>query len=409
MYKYKKDSLVTTTPGRSWSLHTSYPSIAGLHSEVQSGASARNSLITRRTSDSIMAVESIHRKELLSLDLNKKSLEHSMLAYSEKMKDIAGKKSKHSHALGHESPTRYDEHSRSSRKSSVGSIWAESTPRNGMLPRLLKTNDESVVKNCEILSKHNHLGVESETGCEDTGNRITKTITKKYPSMPGSLNQYRRRRIGVYQNPDPDIILEISESSRISDKENLALVKETAQAESDNNQIQEIVSIETYPEYKVTPNNKRVYLDADNDACNSSSFETFIRPGYWGYKTMYSPRRASPVATNMPPKLRHSPRPRKPTYQSHPPKACHHVFQYSSAVENAMLGLREATFLIDSKNNIYRSKAKLESIDLDELRLAKSLRSIRELPEIESDDMQKEQMSGDATTDTFTNQISSTT
>ncbi|GFN82441.1 hypothetical protein PoB_000894700 [Plakobranchus ocellatus] len=79
---------------RRWSSNLTYTGLTKIHSDVLSGTTARNTLANRRTSCVLSTESNLHQKELRSLDLNKQALKNSMLAYSEKMRNIASEKSR---------------------------------------------------------------------------------------------------------------------------------------------------------------------------------------------------------------------------------------------------------------------------------------------------------------------------
>ncbi|XP_045215392.2 uncharacterized protein LOC123565598 isoform X2 [Mercenaria mercenaria] len=78
----------------SWTKHTSYPTLQNeeqLHipAEISSGTRANIRCAEKRLDESRNRLNSMQRKSLGHLDSQRKLLEKSMLAYSEKMKDIA--------------------------------------------------------------------------------------------------------------------------------------------------------------------------------------------------------------------------------------------------------------------------------------------------------------------------------
>lgn len=72
-----------------WSLYTNYPSAVGLHSEVSKNAVAMHSSTMNELSRTCVQIENMHRREMRVFRNDKKHLEKSMLAYSERMKRIS--------------------------------------------------------------------------------------------------------------------------------------------------------------------------------------------------------------------------------------------------------------------------------------------------------------------------------
>nr|KAG5687235.1 hypothetical protein BaRGS_010903 [Batillaria attramentaria] len=72
-----------------WSHNTSYTGAAGVHSEVSRKAHALHVTGQRELSTNLSTIQSMHRKEMQNLRHSRKSVETSMLAYTEKMRRIS--------------------------------------------------------------------------------------------------------------------------------------------------------------------------------------------------------------------------------------------------------------------------------------------------------------------------------
>ncbi|ESP00560.1 hypothetical protein LOTGIDRAFT_157836 [Lottia gigantea] len=75
-----------------WSQSTNYPGALGIHSENSRVAAARNSTADQSLKNTVSAMESIHKKEIKSIDFSKRNVEDSMVAYSQKMRRISSDK-----------------------------------------------------------------------------------------------------------------------------------------------------------------------------------------------------------------------------------------------------------------------------------------------------------------------------
>ncbi|GFR78481.1 hypothetical protein ElyMa_002263600 [Elysia marginata] len=76
-----------------WSSNVTYTGLTKIHSDTQSGATARNTLANRRASCTLATESNLHQKELRALDLNKQALKSSMIAYTQKMQELTVEKS----------------------------------------------------------------------------------------------------------------------------------------------------------------------------------------------------------------------------------------------------------------------------------------------------------------------------
>ncbi|XP_059178469.1 uncharacterized protein LOC131957736 [Physella acuta] len=369
MYKHRRVSLLDPPINRSWSLYTSYAGVAGIHSEVQAGAATRNALLNRKSSDTITTVQTLHRKDLQSIRFNRRSLEHSMVAYTEKMKDIAEKKMNDDNG-SNESLNLPMENIQLRRKISRDTTGQEGVRKNSFLPPLNSDSPKSHFKSESIQSPQQSQDMTSmETHEMMGGNGAIFLIRKKQSAddiqeEKSSNQQNRRRRVGVYMRPD----IETSDfHAQVNQSENAPDRHESTNA--DIAETGECILISPYPEYHRDLRKKR----------NIEVEPPVTKPGYWSYRTLYSPRRDPSVAPKRKPsRLPRMTGPRRPRPPPVPCKPVHQVFQYSSAVERALLGLVDEPCVIDLKNRVYRSKANLVSIDIDEIRHAHSLRPIRE-------------------------------
>lgn len=77
--------------GRSdvWTNYSSYPGQLGIQSEMVKEAGKKNSKVETQLNNVVNQIENHHRQELQNLKLRKKSVEDSMLAYSEKMRKLS--------------------------------------------------------------------------------------------------------------------------------------------------------------------------------------------------------------------------------------------------------------------------------------------------------------------------------
>lgn len=71
-----------------WSEYTSYSSVAGLHSETSHRSLARKNNFDKQCINDLTVIEGAHKKDMKNFDKSKREMEQSMLAYSEKMREI---------------------------------------------------------------------------------------------------------------------------------------------------------------------------------------------------------------------------------------------------------------------------------------------------------------------------------
>ncbi|KAH9524615.1 hypothetical protein Btru_027349 [Bulinus truncatus] len=353
MFKQKKNTVTSGNPA--WSMHTPYTSVTGIHSEIQPGANARNSLIQRKISDTMNTVESIHRKDLQSMAFHKKSIENSMLAYTEKVKSITERRPSQPH-LAEKRPSLSSNSQETDRqivrKFSISGTRQELFGKKSVLPPINATRKDNELDNNKLPATDIPFG--------KAGVNFNAEYSKTYR---------RKRRFGVYEHP---------QLMDESNKENRN-VRDGATAH-----IEENVSIAPFPERSKTFLNYVTAHNLDNDPVHRETPAPFIKPGYWSYRLVQQPKKQQPmINTETTSQVRRTKRRPRPIITT-PAKPYHQVFTYSSAVQTAILGLGESDLVIDKKKNIFKSRAELQSIDLDDVRMAHSLRSIQECVEPES-------------------------
>ena len=90
-----------------WSHNTSYVGASGKHSENSSGARARNTIIDNRLIKVVSVLKEMERKEFQQIEKSKREIQNSMLALTERVKQINASRLCYSSAEGSETNSRY--------------------------------------------------------------------------------------------------------------------------------------------------------------------------------------------------------------------------------------------------------------------------------------------------------------
>uniref|UniRef100_A0A2C9KZN3 Uncharacterized protein n=1 Tax=Biomphalaria glabrata TaxID=6526 RepID=A0A2C9KZN3_BIOGL len=347
MFKHVKNTVTTGTPN--WSVRTPYTSLTGINSEVQPAAQARNSLIKRKISDTLNTVESIHKKDLQSMAFRRKSVENSMMAYSEKVKSLNQQRSPHMQIIEkrHSVAKLSDESDEQLvRKFSTSGTREELFGRNAILPPINIARRDNELERIKL----------------SISDSLDSKVRDSHNLSDSSRLNHRSRRFGVYEKPE-----KIDE-----DKENSFTQEQN-------------VSIAPFPERSKSFLRSVAATDFDGEYVHRETPAPFIKPGYWSYRLhAQHPKKQLPMLTteNKRSHGHRSKRGSRPIVKF-PEKPYHQIFTYSSAIQTAIFGLEGSSLVIDKKKNIFHSKADLESIDINEVRMAHTLRSIQECIEPE--------------------------
>lgn len=90
-----------------WSHNTSYVGASGKHSENSSGARARNTIIDNRLIKVVSVLKEMERKEFQQIEKSKREIQNSMLAYTERVKQINANRLFYSYAEGSETKSHH--------------------------------------------------------------------------------------------------------------------------------------------------------------------------------------------------------------------------------------------------------------------------------------------------------------
>ncbi|KAK0047180.1 hypothetical protein Bpfe_023451 [Biomphalaria pfeifferi] len=339
MFTHVKNTVTTGNP--TWSVRTPYTSLTGINSEVQPAAHARNSFIKRNISDTLNTVESIHKKDLQSMAFRRKSVENSMMAYSEKVKSLNQQRLPHMQAKPSD-----ESDEQLVRKFSTSGTRDELFGRNAILPPINITRRDNELERIKL----------------SISDSLDSKVRDSHNLSDGSRLNHRSRRFGVYEKPE-----KIDED------------KENSFSQEQN------VSIAPFPERSKSFLRSEAATDFDGEYVHRETPAPFIKPGYWSYRLhAQHPKKQLPMLTteNKRSHGRRSKRGSRPIVKF-PEKPYHQIFTYSSAIQTAIFGLEGSSLVIDKKKNIFHSKADLEPIDINEVRMAHSLRSIQECIEPE--------------------------
>ena len=399
-----------------WSQNTSYTGAAGVHSEVSRKAKAIQVTGQRQLHSNLSTIHSIHKKELRSLNHHRKSLETSMLAYTQKMRRISSERlllAASSNAAG------------PALSSDIGQGFRT-------LERLLVLSKSGQSTSCSPEADIGTTSADSEvdlpkTGGKDNERKIPHSRSllavgdssgdSPHKPRPASFHAFdssddaeqkrnasrgpsssQQRRPGTTEKPDVFALgLGTQESTAGSGEFKEDANKDTTSSDESSDAS---VAITPFPEYKVAASEVRVdevagvlfTTDEDMDRFQGASSPQFPRKkstktkeNYWSFRKS-QPRLSVSTASsnafskNQPqPETSFSqrqitPRPSRrqlqPKVKPPPPKKTyHHTFRYSDAVYDVIKSVDESETDKVFEKAVRRASEILPMLDIQDLRL----------------------------------------
>ncbi|KAL8604449.1 hypothetical protein ACOMHN_042278 [Nucella lapillus] len=383
-----------------WSNHTSYPGAAGVHSETGKKADAIQVGRERELDSSVSSLQALHQKDLKTLSQHR-SLETSMLAYTEKMRRISSDRLQ----MAGLSRTSREEGVDGGGSSTLDRLLVSSTGPVSTTPgtRTRMSVDSGVDmthSENEVRKTSTNRGMVTVSGSSPNKSRpislddAHSTLNppmdfSRNPHQPSPSNAPRSRRVGTMEQPDV-FSLKLSMQRKDRTEEQPSVDDQQSSPSSPHHPVPPL-EIMPFPEPETSLRMGGAQADMwsmiseDFDRSSRTSSRTSqsstkklmkSRDSYWSYRK--SPHRLSlplPQAAKKkqsPPSepLTPSPRPRPMNKRRVTPrrsnKTYHKTFRYSLAVDDVLHSLEEGESSGVSRRMRSVSDS-LPSLDLHEL------------------------------------------